>query len=91
MVASLTVFLYVYLLVASCQCILFGTRDLFNISYSIELFLAYRIGISAIFTHVRNFYLTPLARAVPAIGKDKKELTHVAPNYFCRNYFWLSM
>ena len=54
-------------------------------------FLAYRIGISAIFTHVRNFYLTPLARAVPALGKDKKELTHVAPKYFCGNYFWLSM
>ena len=35
-------------------------------------FLAYRIGISAVFTHVRNFYLTPLARAVPALGKDKK-------------------
>ena len=34
--------------------------------------LAYRIGISAIFTHVRKFYLTPLARAVPALGKDKK-------------------
>ena len=37
-----------------------------------NIFLAYRIGISAIFTHVRNFYLTPLARAVPALGKDKK-------------------
>ena len=35
-------------------------------------FLAYRIGISAIFTHVRNFYLTPLARVVPALGIDKK-------------------
>ena len=35
-------------------------------------FLAYRIGISGIFTHVRNFYLTPLARVVPALGKDKK-------------------
>ena len=57
----------------------------------INYVLAYQIEISAIFTHVRNFYLTPLARAVPALGKDKKELTHVAPNYFCQNYFWLSM
>ena len=37
-----------------------------------KTFLAYRIEISGIFTHVRNFYLTPLARAVPALGKDKK-------------------
>ena len=45
----------------------------FQKMFSVEnLILAYRIGISAIFTHVRKSYLTPLARAVPALGKDKK-------------------
>ena len=47
-------------------------KNIFVTSSFEPLFLAYRIGISAIFTHVRKSYLTPLARAVPALGKDKK-------------------
>ena len=51
---------------------IFGTPPIQASVMRQKCFLAYRIGISAIFTHVRNFYLTPLARAVPALGKDKK-------------------
>ena len=49
-----------------------GYHGIMCLKYVITIFLVYRIGISGNFTHVRNFYLTPLARVVPALGKDKK-------------------